>query len=131
MTAPSKQRSRPFRDSRSLIIALLSFYLSVGLLVFALFSAGMLLLGKQPAYASYFFGAVFLFICLWVFRHIYTASIHCLVCHGQVLHNKSCNKHIKAHKLPLLNYHHTTFLDITFRGEFCCMYCGTRYRLTR
>lgn len=131
MTKPSKQRSRPFRNTQSLIVALLSFYLSIGLFLLALFSAWMLLVEKQHVYENYFFGSLFLFACLWVFRFFYTSSIRCLVCHGQVLQNKSCNKHVKARKLPLLNYHHTTFVDMTFRGEFCCMYCGTRYRLGR
>jgi uncharacterized protein YbaR (Trm112 family) len=66
---------------------------------------------------------------LWAF--ILARSLVCPLCHGTVVHEKRCQKHAAAQRLPLLSYSATVATSVIFRGSFCCMYCGTAYRLKK
>lgn len=58
-------------------------------------------------------------------------DLHCPLCHGTVLSEKRCRKHARAHRLPPLSFRATAALSALSTLAFRCMYCGTRFRLTK
>ncbi len=53
----------------------------------------------------------------------------CGLCHGTVLSEKKCRKHVDAARIPPLSHRATTALQVLCTRSFRCMYCGTRFRL--
>ncbi|MEN8694041.1 MAG: DUF4332 domain-containing protein [Akkermansiaceae bacterium] len=76
---------------------------------------------------------------LWVIAPVATAvlgllylmfatKVKCRIC-GQPLYvSKGCNKHVKAHYIPVLGYILPTSLQLLFFKWFRCIYCGTSIR---
>ena len=60
---------------------------------------------------------------------VWSRGLACPLCHGTVLAEKRCHKHVDAVKLPLLTHKAAVVLGILFTLGFRCMYCGTAYRL--
>ena len=60
---------------------------------------------------------------------ILSRRLHCSLCHGTVMTDNRCRKHIAAARIPPLTHRATTVLTVLFTLTFSCMYCGTRYRL--
>ncbi len=57
--------------------------------------------------------------------------LNCTLCHGTVMQEKNCRKHARAVRLPLLSHRNTAVLSVVATGSFCCMYCGTPFRLKK
>lgn len=55
--------------------------------------------------------------------------LHCGLCHGTVMSEKGCRKHVDAVRIRPLSFRATAALSVLFTLTFRCMYCGTRYRL--
>jgi hypothetical protein len=62
---------------------------------------------------------------------VLSRSLVCPLCHGTVMHEKRCQKHAGAQRLPLLSYRATAAAAVLCTGAFRCMYCGTAYRLKK
>lgn len=57
--------------------------------------------------------------------------LNCTLCHGPVMQEKACRKHDRAVRVLPLSYRNTAVLSVVTTGSFCCMYCGTPYRLKK
>ncbi len=76
-------------------------------------------------------GSLFGYAFLRVAAFAKAQTLSCPLCHGTVLHSKSCHKHRDAHRFPLLGYVWTAIIDVLCRWSFRCMYCGTSFRLKK
>ena len=55
--------------------------------------------------------------------------LRCGLCHGTVMTDNKCRKHVDASRIRPLSFRATAALSVLFALSFGCMYCGTRYRL--
>lgn len=60
---------------------------------------------------------------------VLSSRLHCGLCHGAVMTETGCRKHVEALRIKPLSYRATSVLSILFTLSFRCMYCGTRFRL--
>lgn len=58
-------------------------------------------------------------------------NLACPLCHGTVMHEKSCQKHVEALRVPPFSYRSSVAASVLCCGTFRCMYCGTGYRLKK
>lgn len=74
-------------------------------------------------------------ICLALFvasrfsAFVLSSHLHCGLCHGTLMAEKGCRKHIDAARIRPLSHRATAALSVLFTLSFKCMYCGTRFRL--
>ena len=60
---------------------------------------------------------------------VLSSRLHCGLCHGTVMADNKCRKHVDAARIPPLSYRGTAVVSTLFTLSFRCMYCGTPYRL--
>lgn len=126
-TRRSRAYPRPARlwlASLLLLIAFLGFA-AFGALGIAMAATGNRLLGVLSLVA---FG---IFLVSRGLAFALSRHLHCPLCHGTVLSEKRCRKHARAARLPPLSFRATAALSALLTLAFRCMYCGTRFRLTK
>lgn len=69
------------------------------------------------------------FITARISAFILSSRLHCGLCHGTVLSEKKCRKHVDAVRIRPLSYRATAAVSALITLSFRCMYCGTPYRL--
>ena len=116
---------RPWRIWIVSLLLLLSFITFCGFLVLAL---------ALPVTDSRTI-AIGSLVCLLVFvgarlgAFALSRDVQCGLCHGTVMSEKKCRKHVDAVRIRPLSYRATAVLSVLFTLSFRCMYCGTRFRL--
>ena len=70
-----------------------------------------------------------LFVGMRLGAFVLAGRLHCGLCHGTIMSEKACRKHVEAVRIKPLSYLATTVLSVLFTFSFRCMYCGTRFRL--
>lgn len=130
--APTRvRRARAFpRPVRFIIVSLLLLIAFLGFTAFVGFAALLVLDGSRHlgVWALAGFGA---FAAARISAFVLGRRLTCPLCHGTVLHAKSCRKHAEASKLPLLSHRASVVMTALGTGIFRCMYCGTPFRLKR
>lgn len=123
------RRSRAFhRPARMLIVSML---LMIGFLAFCGFLGFAIAL---PITDNRMFGIGSLaclagFIITRLSAFVLSSHLHCGLCHGTVMSDNKCRKHVDAARIPPLSYRGTAVVSTLFSLSFRCMYCGTPYRL--
>ena len=128
---PRERKARAFhRPWRLRLVALLMFIVFGGVITFAIGLIRMILTGTREAGIIALAGlAAFVIARLLAFA--LSRALTCPLCHGTVMLEKRCQKHLHAQRLFPLSYRLTAALSALFTGTFRCMYCGTRFRLRR
>ena len=58
------------------------------------------------------------------------SRLRCIQCGNHILIENNLPKHPLAHRIKGFSYWATVVIDILFRRQFACMYCGQRYITT-
>ena len=121
----SRAFHRPFRlwtVSLLLVVAFLSFFGFLALAV-ALPVTGDRMIGVGSLVS------LVVFVLARISAFVLSSRLHCGLCHGMVLSEKKCRKHVDAVRIRPLSYRATAAVSALFTLSFRCMYCGTPYRL--
>jgi hypothetical protein len=76
-------------------------------------------------------GSIVATLFTWLVAFVKRRSVRCPLCKGSPLLDGGAVKHVKAYRLPPLNYGNTAVMGILFLSRFRCMYCGTPYDLLK
>ena len=100
------------------------------LLILGIAASGIyMIVDRHRDHGAVFITVLLSYIVVRTIAFIVGSKVSCQLCHGPIFLHRRCQKHKEARKYPLLNHRATMVLDIVFRSRYCCMYCGTRYRL--
>lgn len=125
------QRHRHYpRAARVLIVALLLGISWAGIVLF-LTSLGIMWQSGEQVHGWFALGGLGLFALGRAAAFVLGRHLNCSLCHGPVLHEKNCHKHVDAFRILPLSYRNSTVVSLLGTGKFRCMYCGTPYRLRR
>ena len=126
-----KRRPRHFPHSAKLVFAsLLRVTAWVSLAAFAWCCVKMAGT-KDRMFGYYGLGLIAFFLAVQLAAFVISRSLACPLCHCSVLHSKSCRKHQRARNYFYLGHLVSVVLDVLVRSNFCCMYCGTEFRLKK
>lgn len=129
--APRVRKARAFtRPGRLLVVALLLLTAFVGSIAFAAGLIGIFTIGTQES-GILALGGLGLFAVGKMGAFGLSRSLVCALCHGTVMHEKRCQKHSQAFRIPLLSHRASAVASVLTTGAFRCMYCGTPYRLRK
>ena len=128
-TAPRVRRSRAFpRPWRIWFVSLLLAVSFLFLCGFIALAVALPVTGNRTlGFASLVL--LVLFISSRFTAFVLSSHLHCGLCHGAVMLEKGCRKHVEAVRIRPLSYRATAVLSVLFTLSFKCMYCGTRFRL--
>ena len=102
----------------------------VSFLAFAWFAIELLITNERiKGFYSLVALAIYGMARLMAFVH--NRHLFCTLCHGTLLHDKSCRKHVDAVRIPGFSHRAATVVSALCTGGFRCMYCGTPYRLRK
>ena len=125
------RKARHFPRSLKLYFGAMCLFLSgMALLGFA-WQLGLLIWSGERAHGFWAIGLFAFFLVARLMATVISHQLHCPLCHGTVMHERSCRKHAEAVKLPGLTYRATMVVQALFTFHFSCMYCGTPYRLKK
>lgn len=125
------RRPRTFKRPVLLWVTALLFLVSfLALLVFIVCGTIMFIENNRQM-GFYALAAFALMVITRLAAAINSRRLHCHLCHGTVLHEKTCRKHDSVRRLPLLGYRSLTVLSTVFTAGFTCMYCGSLFRLKK
>ena len=88
-------------------------------------------LTREKMYGYLFLSALPIYGITRAVRHVSLSKVTCPLCHGPVILQKRCRKHVRSHKIPLLSHRLSCLVDICLKGVFNCMYCGTKFRVRK
>lgn len=125
------RRPRSFKRPVLLWTTALLFLVSFAALVAFVVFGTLLFLNHDRQMGMYALAAFAFMVVIRVWAAINSRRLHCHLCHGTVLHEKTCRKHESARKLPILGYRSLVVLSTVFTGGFTCMYCGSLFRLKK
>jgi hypothetical protein len=110
-----------------------SFLLFLAFWAFAgfLWFGGQLLLTGERLYGFLALGSLAIFLLARAGAFLNNRYLTCTLCHGPLLHEKSCRKHADATRIPGLSHRAATVVRVLCTGGYRCMYCGSSYRLRR
>ena len=94
-----------------------------------LWLGGQLLLTGDRTHGFFALGSLAVFLLARVGAFLNNRYLMCTLCHGPLLHEKSCRKHAEATRIPGLSYRASTVVRVLCTGGYRCMYCGSSYRL--
>jgi len=125
------RRTRAYpKPGRLVLGAFLLFVAFVAFLGFVWFSGELLLKGdRSDGFVA--LGLLGLFGVCRLLAFLNNEKLHCNLCHGTVLHEKRCRKHVDAIRIPGLSHRAAAVASVLCTGGFRCMYCGTPYRLKK
>ena len=109
-----------------------AFVTSTALLLVPLtFIAGLMIILKYPAGINHLWLAIIpgLFIFFAILYVLFARSLKCRICGQPLFSPKTCRRHTKAHRIPLIGYILPTSLQLLIFHWFRCIYCGTSVRL--
>ena len=124
-----RARSFPW-PTRLFLVSFLWLLSTLAFVAFAGLTTAMVVNDDRPM-GYWALAALGVFALLRLVVFILSPALHCSLCHGTVAQARSCRKHDGATKLPLLSHRASTLLAVFFTGRFCCMYCGTLFRIWR
>ncbi len=123
------RRSRAFhRPLRLWIVSLLLVVAFVSFFAFLALAVALPVTGDRMVGVASLVSLV-VFIGSRVSAFILSSRLHCGLCHGTVMSEKKCRKHVDAVRIRPLSYRATAAVSALFTLSFRCMYCGTPYRL--
>lgn len=125
------RRSRAFhRPGRIWIVSLLLFVAFLAFFGFLALAIALPVMGDRMIGIGSL-ACLVAFIFARVSAFVLSRQLHCGLCHGAVMSDNKCRKHVHAVHIRPLSYRGTAVLSVLCALTFCCMYCGTRYRLWR
>ena len=126
-----KRRPRHFPHAAKLVFAsLLRVSAWASLAAFAWCCVKMAVTNDRM-FGYYGLGLIAFFLAVQLAAFVISRSLACPLCHCSVLHSKSCRKHQRARNYFFLGHLVSVVLDVLVRSNFCCMYCGTEFRLKK
>ena len=130
-TLPRVPRARSFPWPSRLFLVAVLWLLSTLVFVAFVGLATAMVVTDDRSLGYWALGAMGGFALLRLVVFVLSPALHCSLCHGTVAQARSCRKHDRATKWPLLSHRASTLLSVLFSGRFCCMYCGTLFRIWR
>ena len=125
------RRPRSFRRPLLLWVTALFFFVSFAALVTFIVCGALMFLGDDRQMGIYALAAFGVMVAARLAASLNSHRLHCQLCHGTVLHEKTCRKHVSVGRVPLLGYRSLVVLGILFTGTFNCMYCGSLFKLKK
>lgn len=125
------RRPRTFKRPVLLWFTALLFLISFMALIAFVVCGALMFLDHNRQMGLYALGAFALMVIARLAAAINSRRLHCHLCHGTVLHEKTCRKHDSVRRLPLFGYRSLVVLSTIFTGGFTCMYCGSLFRLKK
>lgn len=128
------RRARPYHRPVSFLYG--AFLLAIAFVSFTgfLYSTTRLIMEGDRILGFWSLGLLTVFGLTRLLAFLHNRHLCCPLCHGPVLHEKRCRKHVEAHRAPGLSYRATAALQALqalITGTFRCMYCATDYRLKK